>query len=200
MRRQPHTWRAPSLTRYCSNTILPRRSTSCDALVPYLPWHTLHEETLPHSFFLCVKSIPLFISMISQKVCTHSQTNDCLAGGQGSWLHIPVIFPKRGRKEAQSNESLGWGPLSWLPAHPRGHSPAHLKTSLFSRKPFCFVLDCSHTQSFSLYRPQSSLCERMTSPHPFRLRSPLLALALFPPRTLETRQPLAPPRKLRFEI
>ena len=40
----------------------------------------------------------------------------------------------------------------------------------------------------------------MTSPHSFCLRSRLLVLALLAPRSVETGPPLAPPRKVRFEI
>ena len=65
----------------------------------------------------------------------------------------------------------------------------------------CFVHDDSQTENFLLYNPQSGLSERITSPHPFRVRSPLPPFTgTLAPRSLDTRPPLLPPRKLRFEI
>ena len=57
----------------------------------------------------------------------------------------------------------------------RGHMPcsAWTKTPLFSMYPLCFVHDDSQTEKTLLYNPQSRLSERITSPHPFRVRSPL---------------------------
>ena len=78
---------------------------------------------------------------------------------------------------------------------------AWTKTPLFSMYPLCFVHDDSQTENFLLYNPQSRLSERITSPHPFRVRSPLPPFTrTLAPRSLDTRPPLLPPRKLRFEI
>ena len=67
--------------------------------------------------------------------------------------------------------------------------------------PLCFVHDDSQTGDFLLYNPQSRLSERITSPHPFRVRSPLPPFTrTLAPRSLDTRPPLLPPRKLRLEI
>ena len=56
-------------------------------------------------------------------------------------------------------------------------------------------------RKFLLYNPQCRLSERITSPHPFRVRSPLPPFTrTLAPRSLDTRPPLLPPRKLRFEI
>ena len=67
--------------------------------------------------------------------------------------------------------------------------------------PLCFVHDDSQTENFLLYNPQSRLSERITSPHPFRVLSPLPPFTrTLAPRSLETRPPLLPPRKLRLEI
>ena len=78
---------------------------------------------------------------------------------------------------------------------------AWTKTSLFSMYPLCFVHDDSQTENFLLYNPQSRLSERITSPHPFRVQSPLPPFTrTLAPRSLDTRPPLLPPRKLRFEI
>ena len=59
---------------------------------------------------------------------------------------------------------------------------AWTKTPLFSMYPLCFVHDDSQTENFLLYNPQSRLSERITSPRPFRVRSPLPPFfALWPP-------------------
>ena len=64
---------------------------------------------------------------------------------------------------------------------------AWTKTPLFSMYPLCFVHDDSQTEKFLLYNPQSRLSERITSPHPFRVRSPLPPFTrTLAPRSLDT--------------